>query len=445
MRRPKVVSVVTLVLVILTVFSGCKKKDICDPIDTSLNMEVLAPARTSLEVDVFIDATPSMQGFVVPGPSTVFGQTLTLLESATISGTASSKINFFKFGSTITPLPNRQHLEALKPRFYGGSSGTKTLIEKVIAEADPEHLTLIVTDLFQDNADVNQLSEKIKAKFITNNLAIGFLGLKSQFDGTIYDVGPANLTIKYTNRSETETYRPFYIVAFGPHADISAYFESLDKAGFAGFPERNTLIMSKHIVQRTADLSQSKVIAANGLSEVTGVIVKSGRIGSRFKEFKVKNSQSADLTTQIPISRTPYSLEYSEEFDVQHSMQECSKTSDGTKSSFQPLSTSGLLTKALVRSMADGELKVSLTLNPRSIKKDTTTCMRVILKPSKFVLPKWVNAWNMTANEVPGSSDQGEIDGSKTYNLGLFLSTLWSATNEVHQPKIADLQFYFRK
>ena len=107
--------------------------------------------------------------------------------------------------------------------FYQTDIGVKTYIEKIIENEDPlvkhqmegsntlegateidennmpeegaetdsteNRLVVIVTDLFQDNGDINRLVPELKEKCIKKGVDVGLFGVRSQFDGTVYDIG----------------------------------------------------------------------------------------------------------------------------------------------------------------------------------------------------------------------------------------------------------------
>ena len=98
-----------------------------------------------------------------------------------------------------------------------------------IVKANP--LVVIVTDLFQDNRDLTVLVSQIKKHYIQKGYEVGILGLRSEFDGTVYDLGDAPLSYQSTPENP-ETFRPFYLLVLGRHADISYYFDRLLANGF---------------------------------------------------------------------------------------------------------------------------------------------------------------------------------------------------------------------
>ena len=86
-------------------------------------------------------------------------------------------------------------------------------------------LAVIVTDLFQDEGDINRLVAQLKEKYLQKELAVGLLGIRSQFDGTVYDAGINVPPIDHQGD------RPFYLLVLGRHADIAYYFDQI-KAEF---------------------------------------------------------------------------------------------------------------------------------------------------------------------------------------------------------------------
>jgi hypothetical protein len=173
-KRTLIFFALTLLCVFYTF--GCDGKQFCSPPPSGAANQ-LPPISKSLKVDVFLDGTISMKGFIVPGIASRYQQTLPLLESTVARGWADSQVVFHKFGTVIKDLSERRYLDAQHPQFYDEAEvREKTLIQNVIDKAETDRLTLIVTDLFQTDADINLITAKIKEKFIAKNLSVGVLG-----------------------------------------------------------------------------------------------------------------------------------------------------------------------------------------------------------------------------------------------------------------------------
>ncbi len=143
---------------------SCASKPKCLPPPSLADSDSMPPATANLSTDVFLDATISMQGFISDNSLSYYQQSIPMLERAIIKN--GGRAAFYKFGTDIKELSGRSYGDADKKNFYTDSLiNKKTLIEKVIERADSNHLTVIITDLFQEKSDINQLSEKIKTKF----------------------------------------------------------------------------------------------------------------------------------------------------------------------------------------------------------------------------------------------------------------------------------------
>lgn len=90
---------------------------------------------------------------------------------------------------------------------------------------------------------------------------------------------------------------------------------------------------------------------------------------------------------------------------------------------------------------------ISLKINiaPEKLEENKTTAFHIILRPKQSSLPDWVNKWNMNDAEIEvWSKNKNQFDGTRTYNLHHFLQTLWTTTQNVRQPKVADFYLYIK-
>src|SRR6267142_1707450 len=253
-------------LLLATGFSACtRKRSPAPPRDA---LDTPAPASEGLKVDLFFDATLSMKGFVTAQTTTSYQLLVPMLERGVIEGWRGGEVTFYKFGDDIAPLPGRSYLDAVKEAFYEDSRlNRRTLIERVIDRASTDHLTVIITDLFQTNADINQLSEKLKQKFITNNLSIGVYAIRSQFAGAIYDIGPNAYSFPYTTKGNEG--RPFYLLTFGKYSDVAHYFGVLDASGLNAVAEKHKLIFSRYLTSQPLAFARTRLKTADKISEIS--------------------------------------------------------------------------------------------------------------------------------------------------------------------------------
>ena len=244
---------------------------------------------------IYFDATLSMQGFVVPD-STHYTRICSSLESVIVSGWKDETVNFFRFGEKVEPIDRSTYLQAGYESFYEQAHiFRKTYIEEVIRHEEQfvkvrgeagntpedeternvndtpedvtegitpkepeEELVIIVTDLFQDDSDITLLIDHLKEKYIKKGREVGLFGLRSQFDGTVYDIGIGEgSSLRYrSNPGNPETFRPFYLLVLGKHADIAHYF---DRLKLNGFSEAETIIFSRYLVNPLLSFDGAKI------------------------------------------------------------------------------------------------------------------------------------------------------------------------------------------
>jgi hypothetical protein len=408
-----------------------------------------SPLLDAIKVDLFFDATLSMQGFTLTQSGSTYQQTIPLLERAVIEGWRGGEASFFKFGNETAPLLGRTFLDAAKPQFYADSKYNKrTFIERVIDQAQPDHLTVIITDLFQDNADVNQLSTKLKNKFIAAGLAVGVLGLRSQFHGKIYDVGAYNHSFAYNSSDKPQTGRPFYLLAFGSHANIAQYFATLERSGLSNFPERHALILSHFITATPTPFASAKLKTANGISEInsSNVVAQSKR-QAQIKAFRIiKGKSVAEFSADWPYEPLANVLVHSG--DLQPDLT-CWKGEQGTKE-LSPVENSAAQkalhvdAKLFPDTGSFNNLQFRARLNVSEFPAAGLYAYKIVLRPVTS-LPGWVNDWSLRDGEIAASPlKAAEFNGAKTYNLANFLGTLSGAVSSTRQPEAGEFYIYIQ-
>jgi hypothetical protein len=90
-------------------------------------------------------------------------------------------------------------------------------------QARKSNLAIIITDLEQDKGDVNRIVQKLATYIQRPNAAIGIIGIKSTFNGTVYNID--NSSFRHSKE------RPFYLLAIGDEAEVASLIDKL-KAKF---------------------------------------------------------------------------------------------------------------------------------------------------------------------------------------------------------------------
>ena len=428
---------------------------------------ILGDISDRLVARIYFDATLSMQGFVVPG-STHYTRICPSLESVIVSGWRDETVSFFQFGEKVESIDRSTYLQAGYESFYEEEDiFGETYIEKVIeneaqfvntdigTSSTPENtaeidandtlqevaetdntegqLVVIVTDLFQDDSDITQLIGHLKEKYIREGHDVGLFGLRSQFDGTVYDIGIGEgSSLRYRSTpGNPETFRPFYLLVLGKHADIAHYFDRL-KAN--GFPEAETIIFSRYLVNPLLSFDRA-LIEKDNLSNRTFENSEDRRL----KQYEiVESSDPAKISAKsMKYDPLPHAMSFdSDTFEVSITA-ECKPDPSGKNEISIDAQQCLEVTSTFLESGNGNELRVDFNSDSESLPGRTVYLYEVTLRPktNSYQVPKWCSEWDMGV----------ERDGSKTLNLVNFVRGLSQVTVRVHAPKIAQFYCYIRK
>ena len=411
---------------------------------------------------IYFDATLSMQGFVVPG-STRYTQMCPYLESVIVSGWTDGKADFFRFGEHVESIDRDTYLRVGSKDFYENENiYRETFIQKTIDHEDqivkgrmkgsraperptelgvsdtPEEgsevvapteevnesskenrLVVIVTDLFQDNSDITLLVTQLKEKYIQNGFEVGLFGLRSQFDGKVYDTGIGEDPIIHKSNPENpETFRPFYLLVLGRHADIAHYFDRLT----AKSPDAKTIIFSRYLVSPLLSFDGAKIKTEN-------LNRKTESQDPRLERYEiVDNSKDATISAKLEY----FPLSHAISFDPKVPLKIDKRAlKGGTEES--PEGKKWLEVKS---GLSGNELTVKFTLS-EPLPGKAIYLYEVTLSPDfdAYQTPNWCSEWDM------GNAR----NGAKTLNLVNFVSGLSQVTARMHRPKIAKFYCYIGK
>ncbi len=434
----------SLLAVLTLTAPGCRQ-EVCSSLE-KIDLEKAPSLSTNIATDFYFDASYSMSGYVRE-PDSEYVRTLQIVERSLISAWPNgSEKSFYKFGNKISKVSNRSEiLKATQLAFYSDPEfNKKTRIDQVIDNAKTANLTLIITDLFQNNADVNLLIKKLNEKFIRKDLAIGILAIKSAFCGKVYGVGIQGKAFAYSTQNlKPPKYRPFYIMMLGKHEDIRHLYENMEANGMGQIPEKNFLILSPTLVKRLTTFEGSTLTDISNVKEMNTVIGH-GESGPEVKQFYLRGfPETAYFQTSIHLDKLPYSIkvDYSRIFPEttaflfkKNEFQQC-------ESAIKSFSINNF-------TQSGSTLSFTASLKPQYFPSNGIFCYKTILRPGKkaLSLPRWVTDWDMNQNLIPQwQQSPSSFDGSTTMNLKNFLNNMLHIMHQKFNPKLAKLYCYIRK
>lgn len=375
----------------------------------------------SFDTDVYFDATVSMRGFTTNAAGNVYVTLPDLLGD--LCGNAGS-VNFFGFGEQIFNLDGRSYRQFTTPEVYVEAI---TSVANVVERADTSHLSIIVTDLFESDADWSFVTQKIREKFFAAHLTVAVIGIRNSFAGEIFDVGLSAAKFNYNSFDDPNRYRPFYLLVLGRDDAVKNFLRK--------FNERQTLPNDTGYFLLTENLSDAD-FSTFELSEVENFYSDDTlQLDGRIKEFGLDNFADAasfmvNWTYEPPIGACPIDFSQVETFAEIFS-------ADGEN--WLPREQNDVRATLLKDDRQSDLFLAKVSLTPeKSLSEGKANFVRIKISPTEngLRLPMWVEAWSMN---VDGSAKN--FDGSKTVNLSRLLGSLKSSLFETSPPAFLKINF----
>ncbi len=416
----------------------------CDPPATPAAITQKLRKTEAIKLSVLIDGTPSMQGYV-NSPSSRYVKTLQHIDSASSTSWPDSQrtVKYYRFGTEKTALDRATYIRAKLPEFYrGGPTLNVSRIDAILEQPSPDSLSVIVTDLYQKDADVRLVQNKLKSQFLEQNAAVGVVAVKSEFKGTVYDVGLTGQTFTYsTEAQKAERFHPFYVLLLGSYGNIQHFYAQMQASGMAQV-DHEFVIFSPQVTTQPAMLTPEVQTSDFPQAIRQPTALKDGPLSLR-KENKAdpvqflllsRKTEATTVDYRLPYKPLPYVLPIkSGAIALSQSLEQYQGKSQG----FQTVSKLGLLQLTDWNTAADS-LQFKAKFQPDQAENGIYK-LQVDAKPAELAEPDWWQQWN---------ADEGNLDGSKTNNLLPFLRGLRLSTTAImkqQSPIIARLCFGLQK
>ena len=376
--------------------------------------------KDTINLDIYLDATTSMQGFAV-NQNSAYNKFIEELESAANITWKKTDVKYFKFGTKVKPIGRAEFLSARTPLFYKEKGiFEETKIDSVIYKTDISRLTIVVTDLFQTEADVNSIVLQIKNRCFLQDIQLGILGIQSFYDGRVYDakVPAYNFVSK---EGDEETYRPFYAIMFGEPENMIRLFSVLKNKPYV--KEKNFILISKHLISRfDTRLTKSK--------ESKELSIRKSENGPNTFEFSLRDEtrrSKFDLEINYKQKENTYGF-----IPSKLELETFSKTIlKENKNSLNNNYSHNVSLSTLVNN--DNKINSVLDINIPKAPGTYSYCIYIRLPLSGgYIVPEWVMQYS-SDNPNPLK------DSNKTLNLEKFISDLIQANITVSKPKIAKI------
>jgi hypothetical protein len=395
-----------------------------------------------IRAEVFVDGTPSMNGFVAFKDSR-YSNTLKTLNTAISEKWQSDQTKFYRFGDNVRDLiPSANFQQARTAAFYPTEAGSENgypffLDSEIIdvfknsAKPSDDSLTVIVTDLTEKAQNMNPIISTIKDKYINAGFSVGILAQRSEYKGKIYDVGLTNEQYEWdtnapSRKSDPKFYRPFYIVMIGGYANVNYFYERLKESDKDSIKDSKFVIFDQRLASEPflLSLKESPSLEPEGITNsinYSGVVIEPTSQAQKEQiqllrlkpdasyKYSYKTSQSAllkntlatlgdasHIKTKIDASRVDF---LSKKFVPYDQAQELVK-----------------LVNVKFSNEANDRNEFELQFNPSKNIQDGIYAINLSSFIDKPTALNWLSEWS--ADEKNGK------DGSKTFNVAQLFNGL---------------------
>ena len=439
----KILGLLMIFTVLLTVGCGSDNESSKLPNFPAAPVEV---KNEKFDIDVYLDATVSMQGYTTLAAGNLYRTLPDMLDEL---GSSMGAIKFYSFGAKIKPLEGREYRKFTTPEPY---VETITAISNVVDAADTSHLSVIVTDLFESDADWSNVVQKIRGKFFENNLAVGVIGIKNSFKGKIFDVGLNAATFDYDSFDYPHKFRPFYLLIMGNEFNVKYFMEKFkDRQNLPNDTEYLLLVKNLSAVSNSL-VDQEVLEMDNMFREDKYDAAKEGIREFGIKSFNDPATFVLNFKREVPLGACPF------DFDLRSKVEVLTPEND----EWQPLYEKEFPVKiaapeeedqnisldndfyAEIKPVEDSEntFTLKLVFTPDKIlKRENVNFVNVSVNPTgkSYKLPPWVEAWSMANTDISPES----FDGAKTVNLHRVLGSLKDSLYSAESPNLINLNFVF--
>lgn len=402
------------------IFSGCSGSDAKAPKSELWNYaksEITGVSEQSaekIEVDVYLDATTSMKGYASAN-NTNFSTLVDDIEAVCQNTWKETDLKFFKYGRTVVPISRAEFVTGKNAAtiYSDPQLSTQTNFAGALQTTDASRVSILITDFFYNNSDVNLVVNAIKDSCIKKNpdVEIGIIGLTSVFNGIVGDVSPA---VKVNGD------RPVYVLIFADKQNISRLFAALKAKSYINGSQ--VLLFTNHPVE-SYNVALVKNKNNRSINNTSGKLGALREYGTVFGFSTTEKELAAELDLTLKLEFTVFTPAITPENLKLTAFKKNVKTGDST------VATNEIQLVDMAQS--GGEITGMIKLTNNDPKGNYSYAVHLSLDntvPQK--LPDWVK-------EVNTDTYAQGVNENKTLNLEKMLSSISTVYNTTRQPQIA--------
>lgn len=445
-RATHYAATVAVFALVLASASACQKAPTKERV-FSVGPEPPPPTETASAVRVYLDGTLSMMGFVTRSQATAYVRTIQALpRSLVAAGWQAHAVTYWKFGTRTEEL-RAPPVRALDPRFYTDPKINQTTrIDSVIRESPSDHgLTIILTDLFQEDTDVARITGALRDGPFAAHLSLAIIGIRSAFEGVIYDVTPSGASAPYRGL------RPFYLLLLGSERDVLRLLGEFRRAAELEDETMRILVVSPRPLDRP-------IAWPGAISVAVKAPLRENRRGLAVDDPAVKAFDllsavgTALVEAEFRVAPLPWGAQLEPgELRVERSAAYWpapSRLHFWVKRPHEPLPPEAAQLEVDVR-RGSGEqiLQVAVKLPVSALSRQGVYMYQLThyAPAAALRLPEWTAEWSLTQEQLRAMERSGRIDGTRTVNLKEFVSDAVRVMLPREGSEVGRLYLYVRK
>ncbi len=424
------------IAVLSLALTGCPMQEEWECTLPTTNSQKQSRESVSVTPIIQIDGTPSMQGFVNI-PDSRYIRTLRLLDmAATTAFSQSQPPRYYRFGTKRMPLTGEKSTRtAQSPWFYDGNSESllDARIDKAVDPIDKTPINevyIVVTDLYQKDSEMTMVLNSLKTNYLDKGYAVGFLGVRSEFDGIVYDVSLRDEYFEYiTNPNKPETFHPFYIIVLGTYENVASYFDYLEKASESeglNFTNDQFIIFGDRLMEQPSFLNIESDTLDSKDSNIEGIerqiTINDGNIMLQVQNernterLNIKDSDSSEqwqgIQYKFAYDPLPYVLSLPPNFRLKFAGEFNNDSPDMEEIDESRIAE---FMQAEHWKLSLSSIDMSMQFNPQKMDPGVYK-ITVDVLPTQLTGRNWWQKWNLAETDP--------FDGAKTYNLLPLLENL---------------------
>lgn len=475
MFAKKKMRIMCILSAVMLIMSGCGKVEsitVNDPVDVKLPDTDYGVKN----VDFYIDKSASMAGYlgltsgdeaVVSRYKNQVGQTAftrSLIDAvyATHAGWPEAAHEYFEFSDTVNPINETVFtVDTQNPDFFESRVSS---ISKAIESFKKDSLSVLVTDLCENDSMINNIAQSINKKVFKSGNVVSVICLKSEFAGYVYEVSESGDDFPYGLNYGADgkiKMRNFYMIAAGKYAAINKFVNELHKA-----TDKEKIGFQHEIVRRMplVDFVRAEESSGGERNCKIDVIEKGkktiftrksalklkgdGKDNAFVIDVKKKGGKDRELVMTFDLQTTFNISDMVKQgvFDIDPGTKHFTVGPDGKPYELELSDVvPAYFTEKNAEITEDGKYRVNVKFN-NNIRYDKPVWLEIKhqIYPDYGTLPKWIEDETLNVTDLnKWRNDPASFDGEKTRYLDRFFTILYSMTDDKEGYPVARFNLVF--